>query len=66
MNSHFPNISNLTYPIRNSFCSIVIDGLLIAATTGDHLFDTINATAKKAFRKIEDYLPQKMVCYFVL
>lgn len=47
--------------IYNSFCSIVIDGLLIAATQGDDLFDTINATAKKAIRKIEDYSQQQQV-----
>lgn len=45
----------------NSFCSIVIDGLLIASTKGDDLFDTISATAKKAIRKIEDYSQQQKV-----
>lgn len=38
-----------------SFCSIVIDGLLIAASQGVNLFDTIHATAKKAITKIVNY-----------
>lgn len=48
----------------NSFCSIVIDGLFIAATTGGNLFETINTTAKKAITKIENYSQQqKKGCY---
>lgn len=49
------------YVCYYSFCSIVIDGILIAATTGASLFDTINATSKKAIEKIKNYSRQQMV-----
>ncbi|KAG4075966.1 hypothetical protein HA402_003792 [Bradysia odoriphaga] len=47
--------SSVIYSKNEYFCSIVIDGLLIAATKGLSLFETINATSKKAIGKIKDY-----------
>ncbi|KAJ6637941.1 hypothetical protein Bhyg_10672 [Pseudolycoriella hygida] len=47
--------SSVTYSKNDHFCSVVIDGLLIAATTGDNLFNTIKMAAEKAVRKIKHH-----------
>jgi len=56
--------------VFHSFCSVVIDGLMIAATKGANLFDTMNATSKKAVEKIENFSKQQTVggshCQFSL
>lgn len=58
---------SICWPLRKitfvitSFCSIVIDGILISATKGVSLFDTINGTSKKAIEKIKNYSRQQTV-----